>query len=154
MSNLSGPLSHELKKDDILCLEGEGESDHDLYFIHRGELLICVLKGSQVTPLAYLEQGEYFGEMSFFDRRPRSATVIATQDCELVRIPVNELEKQFPLWLYTLATSICTKIRHVDELIRVKGIKKQNVKGIRPLDMKEQTHYFQLIKKAKAKRAN
>ena len=65
MNNLSGPLSHELKKDDILCLEGE--FDHDLYFVHKGELLVCVLKGSQITPLAHLEAGEYFGEMSFFD---------------------------------------------------------------------------------------
>ncbi len=150
MSHLTGPLAHELKKDEVLCLEGE--HDHDLYFVHSGELLVCVLKGSQVTPLATLGKGEYFGEMSFFDRQPRSATVIALADSELVRIPVKEVEKQFPLWLYTLATSICKKLRHADEVIRVKGIKKHSTKGIQPLDMKQQTHYFQLIKKAREQR--
>ena len=66
MSKLKGPLTVNLNKNEVLCREGD--EDIDLYIIHEGKLLICGLKGSQVTPLAYLEAGEYLGELSFFDQ--------------------------------------------------------------------------------------
>ena len=36
--------------------------------------------------LAYLNQGEYFGEISLVDKAPRSASVCADQDTELIKI--------------------------------------------------------------------
>jgi len=145
MSTVSGPMMVSLKKDDILSVEGD--IDHDLYFIHKGSLLICVTKGSQLNPVAKLEAKEYFGEISFFDRSPRSATVFALEDTMLVRIPAKELDKQIPQWLFTLSKHVARKIRKVDELIKNKGLKKKKVVGINALSIEEQTRYFQILKK-------
>jgi len=147
---LSGPLAVNLSRDHILCLEGE--TNCDLYLIHHGTLMICTIKGSQIIPLAYLGAGEYFGELSFFDHLPRSATVIVMEDTSLVKIPVKEIERQFPKWLFTMAKAISKKIRHADHLIQSHGIKKKNIKSIQSLDMQEQTRLYQLVKKEKAKR--
>jgi len=134
----------ELKKDDILCMEGD--QDSDLYIIHSGKLLICVRKRSEITPLAYLESGEYFGELSFFDQDARSADVIAVEDSVLVRIPQAELKKQFPEWLVTIGRSMTKRLRLADEVIRAHGIKRKNAKNMQPLKIEDQGRYFRLLK--------
>ena len=67
----------ELMKNDVLCREGDIETD--LYVVQSGELLVCVRKGSQVTAVAKLGPGEYIGELSFFDNKPRGADIIALE---------------------------------------------------------------------------
>jgi len=62
----------------------------------RGDALYVIKKGScrvlksdsfgEEHVLAILKAGEYFGEISLVDRAPRSATVIAHEDCELLVI--------------------------------------------------------------------
>ncbi len=111
--------------------------------------MICVLKGSEVTPLSYLGPGEFLGELSFFDSNPRSATVIAVEESTLITIPVTEKERQIPDWLLKMAQSLTTKIRENDELIRKHGIKKKTAETIPPLSIPEQTHYYQVIKRHK-----
>ena len=133
---LSGPLTHNFKANDIICVAGE--NNHDLFIIHSGKLLVFVTDGTIVTPLAYLKAGEYLGELSFFDGMPRSAHVIALEDSDLIRIPVSEIEKQFPPWLQAMAQSITKKLRYSTELVRRKGIRKKNVESIKPLSIERQ----------------
>jgi CRP/FNR family cyclic AMP-dependent transcriptional regulator len=144
---ISGPLSVNLEAGEVLCTAGERESD--LYIIHSGKLLVFVVKGTQVTPLAFLGPGEYMGELSFFDQEARSANVIAVESSSLVKIPVDEIERQFPDWLVTIAQSITKKLRHTGEVIRSKGIRKKNVETMKPLSMEEQREYFLQTKKYK-----
>ncbi|MCP4914749.1 MAG: cyclic nucleotide-binding domain-containing protein [Oligoflexia bacterium] len=141
--SLSGPLTLKLDKDEIIC--SAGEHDHDLYIIHKGKLLVFVNNGTKITPLAFLGPGEYIGELSFFDKEPRSAHVICVEPSTLIRIPVTEKEKQFPRWLETIAISITHKLRKTGELVRQKGIRKQNVETMKPLTIEEQRHYYQKL---------
>lgn len=134
----------ELKANQVLCLEGDQNSD--LFIIHSGKLLVCVRKRSEITPLATLEAGEYFGELSFFDQGVRSADVIAMEDCVLVRIPQEELARQFPQWLVTIGQSMTKRLRLADEVVRAHGIKRKNTKAMQPLAMEEQGRYFRLLK--------
>ena len=145
MSNdsVSGPLTLKLKKDEMIC--AAGEHDSDLYIINKGKLLVFVNNGTKITPLAYLGPGEYIGELSFFDKEPRSAHVICVEDSTLIRIPVTEKEKQFPRWLETIAHSITNKLRKSSDLIRQKGIRKQNVESMKPLSIDEQRHFYQSL---------
>lgn len=140
---LSGPLTMNLEKGDIVCAAGETECD--LFIIHSGKLMVFVNEKTKITPLAYLGEGEYLGELSFFDGNPRSAHVICVEPSTLIKIPVAELEKQFPSWLTTIAQSVTKKLRHTDELIRKKGIRKQNVESMKPLTIDEQREYFQIL---------
>jgi CRP-like cAMP-binding protein len=54
-----------LKKDQILFLADEMKND--LYIIRKGKVMVFVQKGTQIIPVAYLDRGEYIGELSFFD---------------------------------------------------------------------------------------
>ena len=124
----------ELKKNDILCREGDVETD--LFIVQSGELLVCIRKGSQVTAIAKLGPGEYIGELSFFDNKPRGAD-----------IPAVEIRQSFPTWISTLGKMLALKLRLHDDVIRSKGIKKSNVETIKPLSMDDQRLYYQLLSK-------
>ncbi|WP_372655688.1 Crp/Fnr family transcriptional regulator [Halobacteriovorax sp.] len=145
MSEISGPLTLNLKKGDIVC--AEGQVDHDLFIIHSGKVLIFVNNGTKVTPLAHLEDGEYLGELSFFDKTNRSASAICLEDTTLIKVPVEEVDKQFPPWLVTIAKSITGKLRTADGLLAEKGIRKKNVKTMSSLSMEEQREYYQALVK-------
>lgn len=136
-----------LKKDDILLL-AEGD-DKDLYIIQKGRVMVFVQKGSQIIPVAYLSDGEYIGELSFFDEGNRSASIICTEDTDFLKIPVEQMHTHCPAWLKIIGIQLTKKIREDDELIRSKGIRKKNVEGIKPLTMEEQTHCFKLVDKKK-----
>ena len=142
---ISGPLTRQMTKGDIVC--AAGEHDSSLYIIHSGKLLVFVTDGTKVTPLAYLGDGEYLGELSFFDGQPRSAHVICIEDTTLIEVPVTEKAKQFPPWLITMAQSITHKLRASSEMIRQKGIRKMNVETIKPLSIEEQRSYYAHLQK-------
>lgn len=146
-----GTMSIKLKKDDILFLADDDEND--LYIIQKGRVMVFVQKGSQIIPVAYLSDGEYIGELSFFDEGKRSASIICTEDTEFLKIPVEEMHRHCPAWLKTIGQQLTAKIRQGDELIRSKGIRKKNVEGIKPLSMGEQTHCFKLVDLKKQKRS-
>lgn len=133
----------KLKKDEILFLAEEINTD--LYIIQKGKVMVFVQKGSQIIPVAYLGQGEYIGELSFFDNEPRSASIICTEETEFIKIQTAEMHDHFPNWLTILGQQLTKKIRQGDELIRSKGIRKQNVESIKPLSIEEQTHSFKQI---------
>ena len=146
MELAKGQYLVKLEADQVLCTEGEKNAD--LFIIHEGKLLICIRdkKSSQVTPLAYLEKGEYLGELSFFDREARSADVIAVEPTTLVRIPEEELGRQFPQWLVTLASTLTKRLRLMDEVVRDHGLKRKNVTSMAPLDMAVQGKFFKILK--------
>lgn len=65
----------------------EGERGEDAYIVLQGRLGVLVSSDAGPDPVAQIEPGEFTGEMSLISREPRSATVVALRDCELVRIP-------------------------------------------------------------------
>lgn len=138
-----------LKKDQILFLAEE--NDNDLYIIQKGKVMVFVQKGSQIIPVAYLEAGEYIGELSFFDDEPRSASIICIEDTTFKKISAEEMNAHFPNWLKTIGHQLSRKIREGDELIRSKGIRKKKVESIKPLDISEQTRCFKLVDIHKSK---
>jgi len=62
----------------------EGDTDHRLYVIIKGEFEITAQSASGET-LRFFCAGEglIFGEMAFLDAQPRSASVSATEDSEV-----------------------------------------------------------------------
>jgi CRP/FNR family cyclic AMP-dependent transcriptional regulator len=137
------------KKDEILFLADEKKND--LYLIRKGKVMVFVLKGTEVIPVAYLDQGEYIGELSFFDNGPRSAGILCVEDSEFIKIESSEMNEYFPSWLKIMGQSLTRKIREADELIRSKGIRKKNLESIKPLPINEQTRVFKLVDQHKVK---
>jgi CRP/FNR family cyclic AMP-dependent transcriptional regulator len=132
-----------IKKDTVICIEGDDKSD--LYYVQSGKLLICSRSGKMVTPIAHVNAGEYFGELSFFDNLPRSADVITVENTNLLKIPQSELKIQFPTWLLITAKQLTKKIRLFDTVISENGIKRQNVETMKPLSIEDQRRYYELI---------
>jgi CRP/FNR family cyclic AMP-dependent transcriptional regulator len=146
MSN-EAPLIVKLKKDEILFLADA--LDSDMYIIQQGRVMVFVQKGSQIIPIAYLEKGEYIGELTFFDEGKRSASILCMEDCQFIRIPTEDMRNHCPEWMRNIGLQLTRKIREGDELIRSKGIRKKNVEGIKPLSIEEQTRCFKLIDQKK-----
>lgn len=130
----------EYKRNQIICAEGENKSD--LYHILKGEILIFVNSGSKVTPIATLKEGEYFGELSFFDKLPRSANAMALTNTEILEIPLSHAHGHMPSWLITVSKFLTGQIRKKDELLQKKGIKKATDHALPPLEIKEQASIY------------
>lgn len=100
----------------------EGESAEHLYLVEAGTL--AVVKGEEARQLWVLKRGEFFGEMSFVDMQPRSATVRAESDVILWRWPYCQLHavyrsdpKAYTLVVMNIAREISRRLRRADEVI-------------------------------------
>jgi len=72
----------------------EGDESQELFIIGEGDIEI-VKDAASATPLvlARLGQGDFFGEMAFVDREPRSASAVARTAVELHVVPAGALER-------------------------------------------------------------
>lgn len=65
----------------------EGDPGESLFLIAKGSVRILVVGGhGRPLEIRHLDAGDFFGEVAALSGRPRSATVIAMTDCELVEI--------------------------------------------------------------------
>ncbi len=70
------------------------EEGQSLYLIRSGEVKVCLeAPDGEVFTLNILKDGDIFGQMSFIDAAPRSATVIAISDVETFIIERSDFEK-------------------------------------------------------------
>ena len=67
-----------------------GEQDQALYLLVEG-LVGAVLPGAE-QPFKEFDAPTVLGEVAFFDRGPRSATLVALTDCELLRLSMQAFE--------------------------------------------------------------
>ncbi len=68
----------EFKKGAVIADIGEvGEA---LFFVIKGEAVLYYQEGGQETEVGRMKEGELVGEMSFFDRSPRSVSARAVMD--------------------------------------------------------------------------
>lgn len=65
----------------------EGDPAPDAYVVVSGRLGVFVAAEGELIPVAQISPGEIVGEMSLISGEPRSATVIALRDSEVVRVP-------------------------------------------------------------------
>ncbi len=65
--------------DNILDQDNE---DRDVYFVVRGTVQVVnySMSGRKIAP-ARIPAGSYFGELAAIDAQPRSANVVAADDC-------------------------------------------------------------------------
>ena len=71
-----------------------GEVGDSILLIGAGSLdAVVPLDGGKQINLSVMRKGEVFGEMGFFEARPRSATVIAREACTLLEIGGGDFRK-------------------------------------------------------------
>lgn len=100
----------------------EGSEGNTFYIIKSGEIII-----SKKKTLALLQTGDFFGEMSLIDRRPRSATAIAKGMVNLYALSYEhfqELMQAEPetvqIFIFHLLETVVRRLRQTNrELITV-----------------------------------
>ncbi len=92
-----------------------GDASSTLYYIIRGSVSVMIEdENGHEMVLAYLNKGEFFGEMGLFELEPRSALVAAREDCEVAEIHYSKfrsLVSQDPDILMELAKQIASRLR-------------------------------------------
>lgn len=71
----------------------QGDCGQAMYIILRGELYVRLKAGKSETILAKLEVGDFFGDLSLFDRGPRSADVVAAVSSRLLKISITAFDR-------------------------------------------------------------
>ncbi len=71
----------------------EGSPGDAMYLLLEGEVHVRLTIAGKESILATLSAGEFFGEVALFDHGPRSADVVATTDCLLLKISTAAFQK-------------------------------------------------------------
>lgn len=91
------------------------EEDHSAVGFHL--ILSGEAEASQGgTTIGTMGPGDYFGEMSLIDGKPRSASVVAKTDLRTLAIPAwnfNRLLDEHPEMMRTLLVALSERIRHL-----------------------------------------
>lgn len=109
-----------VKKDDFLLREGDKSTQ--MYYLLKGTLGVYKRKGDGLAQIGNILEGEIVGEMSFLDEAPRSASVKALVDCELIAIPHEKFEaffKNLPAWYQALIHTLLDRLRRANARIRI-----------------------------------
>lgn len=122
--NLLSSLSREEKLSEGQILFREGEVGDRMYVVLDGRIMISKsIPGAGQEALAFLERGDYFGEMALIDNKPRSADAKAHQGGAVVlAIPREVVEGILDIdkvtskrLLMLLCSLIAKRLRALDE---------------------------------------
>lgn len=72
----------------------EGQPGDSFFIVAEGNVEVTRQMGNKVANLARLSAGAVFGEMALISKAPRTATVIANNDCDLLELKRASLEDQ------------------------------------------------------------
>lgn len=98
----------------------EGEPGDKVYLIAKGRVKVVKLADSSGKVLMELTDSDFFGEMALIDLHPRSASVVALTDCEILSIPGDYFEKLIhahPQILINIAKILSERLRLSNEKI-------------------------------------
>ncbi|WP_072263977.1 GAF domain-containing protein, partial [Candidatus Kryptobacter tengchongensis] len=111
-------IIENFKPGDIILREGEyGDK---VCLIMRGRVKVVKLADSKGKILMELSESDFFGEMSLIDLRPRSASVVALTDCEVISIPANYFDKLIhlqPQLIINIAKTLSERLRTSNDKI-------------------------------------
>ena len=103
----------------------EDSKDDSLYVVLKGQLEVFAhTKEGKKIKLSTIVTGEVFGELSFLDGKPRSATILASDDVDLLQISrdqFNLLRTNYPSiaskLILDLARVVSLRLRNADKFI-------------------------------------
>jgi CRP-like cAMP-binding protein len=99
----------------------ESEMPRSLFLVIKGTLSIRKMKGAAYVEIARVYANEVVGELSFFDRQPRSASAFALTEVEVTEIGFDVLDKIFqntPPYLKSIIAAMSDRLRKADDTIK------------------------------------
>lgn len=95
----------------------EGEKAECAFLVKKGKLR-AFRDGGKKTTLGTIFAGEFLGEMAYIHNEPRSATVEALEECELIEIPLSTLDLLIftkPAWTKALLKTLCKRLHEANQ---------------------------------------
>jgi CRP/FNR family cyclic AMP-dependent transcriptional regulator len=113
---VSGALGKIYRDGEEIIRQGNvGES---MYVVQSGRVEVIQLSANGAEQhLAFLEAGDFFGEMSVFEKEVRSATVRASGEARVLKIDKKTLLRRIredPLLAVNLLKTMSHRIRHLN----------------------------------------
>ena len=97
----------------------EGDFSQELYILVSGGVRIVKdYRGPHARTLALLTPGDFFGEMAIFESAPRSATVVAEEEAELLVLSPDKFKQtiyQKPDMAFEIFRELSARLRRREE---------------------------------------
>lgn len=96
----------------------EGDRAEYVYFVMRGKLMAFSEKSGDRVDLGHIESGEFVGEMAYINGEPRSASVMAETDCELIEVPLDRFSNVLfkrPSWSKALMVTLSRRLKAANQ---------------------------------------
>jgi CRP-like cAMP-binding protein len=110
-------------KGSVICMEGENSSE--FFIVQKGRVKITKIIDDREMLLSVSGAGEIFGEMALLESKPRSANVIALEDCEMMVLGKDKFEASVtshPQMVIRLTTLLSERIWYMSRQIRARTI--------------------------------
>lgn len=105
----------------------EGDIGDTVYIVKSGELEAThMTTDGNLCVLGKIEAGEFVGEMSFVNSKPRSASVRAVSQCELIEIPMTRMDHLLfrkPAWSKALVSTLTKRLEQTNAILKAKESK-------------------------------
>ena len=109
-----------LRKGQILLKEGD--AGEEMFLVRRGSVVVSkAVTGPVEQVLARMGPGDFFGEMSLFDRSPRSATIQAESDVTLLALDREAMRRLTELSPRAAAAFFYALVQVFIERLRASG---------------------------------
>jgi CRP-like cAMP-binding protein/predicted acylesterase/phospholipase RssA len=113
-----------IRRGDLLCYQSEPSDS--FYIIISGRMQVLIKDASgRSRNVGELSQGESVGEMGVVTGEPRSATIIASRDTELLEFSREEFEdftKRYPEMMRRMTRMLINRLQRANRRSRVKNL--------------------------------
>ena len=112
----SGVLGKEYKGGDIIV--NQGDVGDCMYVIQDGEVEVVRIENDNIIRLAVLGRGDFFGEMSVFEKETRSATVRAMGKVRLITVDKKTFMRRIqedPTLAFRIFQTMASRIKALNE---------------------------------------
>lgn len=111
------PEGHVKRFEKGQVLIRENEISRKMFVLKSGKVRVYKTYMGQKITIAILAEGEIFGELSFFDGQPRSATVEAITNVDCFVIDSDDAQEAFkglPEWFQPIVKTVFNRLRSAD----------------------------------------